>query len=223
MTTKGGQLTSARRTGEASASAGAAAPGGAAISADAAASVVPVSPAAAASVASAVPAVPAVPGTRAARHGRITALIAERAVRSQGELAALLAAEGIETTQATLSRDLEELGAVKLRGVDGGVGSYVIPQDGPPRPAPGGTDRLGRLLAELLLSYESSGNITVLRTPPGAAQFLASAIDRAAPEGAIGTIAGDDTVLVVARDGMTGAQLGAVLAGYVERPPAGQD
>jgi transcriptional regulator of arginine metabolism len=164
-----------------------------------------------------------VPGTKAARHGRITALIADRAVRSQAELAALLAAEGIETTQATLSRDLEELGAIKVRGVQGGVGCYVIPEDGAPRPMAGGTGRLGRLLAELLLSTAASGNIAVLRTPPGAAQFLASAIDRAALDGVIGTIAGDDTVLLVAREGLTGADLAAAMAGYLDAPdrPAG--
>lgn len=134
-----------------------------------------------------------------------------------------MADEGIETTQATLSRDLEELGAVKLRGVDGGVGSYVIPEDGHPRPMAGGTGRLARLLAELLLSYDASGTIAVLRTPPGAAQFLASAIDRASLAGAIGTIAGDDTVLVVAREGLTGAEIGAQLAGYAAGENAGQD
>jgi transcriptional regulator of arginine metabolism len=166
---------------------------------------------------------PPPPQTKAARLGRIIALIGQRAIRSQSELAALLAGEGIETTQATLSRDLEELGAVKLRGVDGGAGRYVIPEDGHPRPMSGGTERLARLLAELLLSYDSSGNIAVLRTPPGAAQFLASAIDRASLHGAIGTIAGDDTVLVVAREGLTGAEIGAQLAGYAAGEDAGQD
>lgn len=161
-----------------------------------------------------------VPATKAARHGRITALIGERPVRSQTELAALLSTEGIEATQATLSRDLEELGAVKLRGVDGGAGSYVIPEDGAPRPMAGGTGRLGRLLADLLLSHEASGNIAVLRTPPGAAQFLASAIDRAAIDGVIGSIAGDDTVLLIAREGVTGAQLTVTLAAAAERTSA---
>jgi transcriptional regulator of arginine metabolism len=154
------------------------------------------------------------PATKAARHGRITALITDREIRSQTELAGLLADEGTPVTQATLSRDLEELGAIKLRGVDGGTGKYVIPEDGHVRPMTGGTSRLGRLLAELLLSHNASGNIAVLRTPPGAAQFLASAIDRAQPDGVIGTIAGDDTVMLVAAEGMTGAELGARMAGY---------
>jgi transcriptional regulator of arginine metabolism len=152
--------------------------------------------------------------TKAARHGKITALITEREIGSQSELAAMLAAQGIETTQATLSRDLEELGAIKLRGVDGGAGKYVIPEDGHVRPMTGGTSRLGRLLADLLLSHQSSGNIAVLRTPPGAAQFLASAIDRAALDGVIGTIAGDDTVMLVAAEGVTGAEVGEQMAAY---------
>ena len=64
------------------------------------------------------------------------------------------------------------------------------------------------------MSYQGSGNLAVLRTPPGAAQFLASAIDRASLADVIGTIAGDDTILVVARDGLTGAEVGQTLAGY---------
>ncbi len=153
------------------------------------------------------------PATKAARHGRITDLIRDRVIRSQTELGALLQAEGLQTTQATLSRDLDELGALKLRGVDGGAPVYVIPEDGSPRPA-GGTSRLARLFADLLLSYEASGNLVVLRTPPGAAGFLASAIDRAALVDVIGTIAGDDTILVVARAGLSGDDLGRQLAAY---------
>ncbi len=147
-------------------------------------------------------------GTRAARQARIVDLVAERAVRSQTELATLLAAEGVETTQATLSRDLDELGAVKLRGADGGAAVYVIPEDGNPvRGVQGGTSRLTRLLSELLVSADGSANLTVLRTPPGAAQFLASAIDRAALHEVVGTIAGDDTLVVICREPVTGLQL----------------
>ena len=152
--------------------------------------------------------------TKAARHGRITELIRSHVVRSQTELAELLAVSGLQVTQATLSRDLEELGALKLRGVDGGAPVYRIPEDGGPRPMVGGTSRLSRLLGELLLSHSGSGNLAVLRTPPGAAQYLASAIDRASLVDVIGTIAGDDTILVVARDGLTGAEVGRTLAGY---------
>ena len=135
-----------------------------------------------------------------------------RRCSSQSELAALLADEGIEVTQATLSRDLEELGAVKLRGADGGVGVYLVPEDGSPvRGVSGGTARLSRLLGELLVSADASANLAVLRTPPGGADYLASAIDRAALPYVVGTIAGDDTVFVAAREPMTGAELARTL------------
>ncbi len=163
------------------------------------------------------------PATKAARHGRITGLIRDGAIRSQTELAALLQAEGVHTTQATLSRDLEELGALKLRGVDGGAPVYVIPEDGSPRPMAGGTSRLARLFGELLLSAQASGNLVVLRTPPGAAQFLASAIDRAGLVDVIGTIAGDDTILVVAAAGLSGEELGRRLGAYAQPPRAAAD
>jgi transcriptional regulator of arginine metabolism len=150
--------------------------------------------------------------TRAARVARIVELVAREQIRSQSELLGLLEAEGIETTQATLSRDLDELGAVKLRGASGGVPVYVIPDDGSPvRGVEGGTVRLSRLLAELLVSADASGNLAVLRTPPGAAHYLASALDRAALNDVVGTIAGDDTLVVVAREPLTGAQLVARL------------
>lgn len=146
--------------------------------------------------------------TRAGRQARIVTLLSSNPVRSQSELATMLAEEGIDVTQATLSRDLEELGAVKLRGADGGTGVYIVPEDGSPvRGVSGGTDRMARLLNELLVSTEASGNLAVLRTPPGAAHYLASAIDRASLPHVVGTIAGDDTILVVAREPMTGAEL----------------
>ncbi|OBG22030.1 arginine repressor [Mycobacterium sp. 852002-51057_SCH5723018] len=146
--------------------------------------------------------------TRAGRQARIVAILSSAPISSQSELAARLAGEGIDVTQATLSRDLEELGAVKLRGADGGVGVYIVPEDGSPvRGVSGGTDRMSRLLGELLVSTDASGNLAVLRTPPGAAHYLASAIDRAALPYVVGTVAGDDTILVVAREPMTGAEL----------------
>ncbi|MQA63346.1 MAG: arginine repressor [Actinophytocola sp.] len=150
--------------------------------------------------------------TRAGRQARIIELVSSSGIRSQTELAKILAAEGIEVTQATLSRDLDELGAVKLRAADGGAPVYVIPEDGNPvKGVQGGTSRLSRLLAELLVSAEGSANITVVRTPPGAAQFLASAIDRAALAEVLGTIAGDDTVMVIARDPIGGDALARLL------------
>lgn len=148
--------------------------------------------------------------TRAGRQARIVEVLSAASVRSQTELAAILASAGIEVTQATLSRDLEELGAVKVRGVDGGAGVYVVPDAGSPvRAVSGGTGRLGRLLGELLVSVDSTANLAVLRTPPGAADYLASAIDRAALPYVVGTIAGDDTIFVAAREPMTGAELAA--------------
>ena len=145
---------------------------------------------------------------RAGRQARIVAILSSSSISSQSELAARLADAGIDVTQATLSRDLEELGAVKLRGADGGVGVYIVPEDGSPvRGVSGGTDRMSRLLGELLVSTDASGNLAVLRTPPGAAHYLASAIDRAALPDVVGTVAGDDTILVVAREPTTGAEL----------------
>jgi transcriptional regulator of arginine metabolism len=155
------------------------------------------------------------PMSKQARHARIVALIRDRAVRSQGELGDLLAAEGLSTTQATLSRDLEELGAIKLRGTDGTAAAYVIPEDGNPplRSAAQAPERLKRLLRELLTGADASGNLVVLRTPPGAAQFLASAFDRSGLPDVVGTIAGDDTILVVARqDEPAGGSAGGLLA-----------
>ncbi len=155
------------------------------------------------------------PPTKAARHARIAALVSARPVRSQGELVRLLASEGVVVTQATLSRDLEELGASKRRTADGTM-VYAVPADGPagesdrsPSEPPG---RLTRLLAELLVGADSSGNLAVLRTPPGGAHLLASALDRAGVDGLVGCIAGDDTVLLVARDIAGGAVLASRIA-----------
>ena len=146
--------------------------------------------------------------TRSARQARIAELIAAHPVNSQTQLAALLAEVGIEVTQATLSRDLEELGAVKLRGSDGAPASYVLPPENAPlRPAQAAPPRLTRLLADLLTSAEGSANLAVLKTPPGAGQFLASALDKVGLPDVMGTIAGDDTVLVIGRDPAGGDDL----------------
>jgi transcriptional regulator of arginine metabolism len=159
------------------------------------------------------------PVTRTARHARIVEVIRACSVRSQTELAELLAGAGVQVTQATLSRDLEELGAVKVRGTDGGPAAYYIPEDGRPplRPAEQAPARLLRLLRELLTGVDASGNMAVLRTPPGAAQFLASALDRSGLPDVVGTIAGDDTILVVAREATGGAALAAKLADWAGR------
>ncbi|MEO6885456.1 MAG: arginine repressor [Jatrophihabitantaceae bacterium] len=149
--------------------------------------------------------------SKAARHARIVAVLADQQVRSQVELATALKIAGFHVTQATLSRDLDELGAVKLRTPDGGLPVYVVPDDGSPIAARGVTDdppqKLARLLAELLVSAEASANLVVLRTPPGASNFLASALDRAALPEVLGTVAGDDTILVISRNPTGGGAL----------------
>jgi transcriptional regulator of arginine metabolism len=162
--------------------------------------------------------------TRSARQARIAELIAAAPVTSQTQLAALLAENGVEVTQATLSRDLEELGAVKLRGADGAPASYVLPPENAPlRPAlsrEAAPARLTRLLGDLLTAAEGSANLAVLRTPPGAAQFLASALDKVALPDVLGTIAGDDTLLVVSRDPDGGPALAARFKALAERSPS---
>lgn len=151
------------------------------------------------------------PATKAARQQLIVDLVSSRAVRSQSELADLLAESGVSVNQATLSRDLVELDAVKVRSSAGQV--YAVPGEGGDRSPVvadtiAGQARLARLCGELLVSARASANLVVLRTPPGAAQFFASAIDHAAPAGVLGTIAGDDTVLVIS----AGADAGPAVA-----------
>lgn len=143
--------------------------------------------------------------SKTARQQLIVALLAGGEVTSQIQLADLLAARGIDVTQATLSRDLVELRAEKVRGASGSLVYQVPPDGGDVRGGrfPGTVEqfeaRLPRLLEELLASAETAGNLLVLRTPPGAAQFLASAIDRSVLPDVLGTIAGDDTILMIIR------------------------
>ena len=150
------------------------------------------------------------PTTKTARQARITALLSSRAVRSQAELAALLADAGLVVGQATLSRDLVELRAVRVRGEDGGL-IYAVPPEGGERSVHSVSSqelldtRLVRLCGELLVTAEASGNIVVLRTPPGAANFLALAIDHSVMPALLGTIAGDDTVMIITREPDGGA------------------
>ena len=126
-------------------------------------------------------------------------------MRSQSELVELLAGSGVVVTQATLSRDLVELDAVKIRTATGAL-VYAVPAEGGDRTPVSAREssasgaRLARLAGELLVSAESSANLVVLRTPPGAAQLLASAVDKSGLAEVLGTIAGDDTVLVIGRE-----------------------
>jgi len=166
------------------------------------------------------------PATKSARQQRIVDLVTQHAVHSQTELAQRLAADGVHVTQATLSRDLVELEALKVRAPDGAL-VYAVPGEGgdrrvaPPRETVAAAQRLGRLCGELLVSAEASGNLVVLRTPPGAAQFLGSAFDKAELHEVLGTIAGDDTVLVIGRDPVGGdALVRRFLALADSAPPA---
>ena len=116
----------------------------------------------------------------------------------------MLKDQGIEATQATISRDLEELGAVKIR-VAGGDSIYAIAEYAPARVAP--SDQLRREMAEWVAEVTSSGNLVVVRTPPGCAHVVASALDRSALSGLLGTVAGDDTIFCVAAEDIGGAGL----------------
>ena len=151
------------------------------------------------------------PATKTARQQYIVEVLSRSAVRSQSELVDRLGQAGIAVTQATLSRDLDELGAVRVRN-PAGLLVYALPGEGgdrTPRAVPdapaAAESRLARVCGELLVSAVASANLVVLRTPPGAAQFFASALDHAELADILGTIAGDDTVLVVARDPDGGA------------------
>jgi transcriptional regulator of arginine metabolism len=177
------------------------------------------------------------PVTKTARQARIAAILSHEQVRSQEELADLLERyASVHVTQATLSRDLEELGVVRLRAASGAL-VYALPEEpGGPGSRPGGAlfpshtqpdliesepdrderqaepaapTRLARYLGELMTSAEASANLVVLRTPAGAAQFMASVIDHAALASVLGTVAGDDTVLIIARDPAGGEALAA--------------
>jgi|TARA_B110000914_G_scaffold13483_1_gene10590 transcriptional regulator of arginine metabolism len=135
-------------------------------------------------------------------------MLANQAVTSQEQLVGLLADDGIESTQATVSRDLDDLGAVKVR-VPGGESVYAIPEHPADRVVP--MDQLRRVMGEWVVEVESSGNLVVLRTPPGSAHVVASALDRTGIEGSIGTVAGDDTLMVVAAEGTAASDLAATI------------
>lgn len=151
------------------------------------------------------------PTTKAARQQLIIELIRTHTIHSQTELAGLLTGRGFNVTQATLSRDLVDLGAVKVRTAKGSI--YAVPGEGGDRSLQSAQAsdlldaKLQRLLEELLVTATSSGQLVVLRTPPGAAQYLASALDRSVIPEVLGTIAGDDTVLVIAAESTSGEAL----------------
>ena len=138
------------------------------------------------------------------RQHRIARLLEDHAVSSQSQLVELLAVGGVVATQATVSRDLEDLGAVKVR-VPGGDTVYAIPELPKDRGAP--EEHLRRVLGDWVVEVRSSANIVVLRTPPGSAHVVGSALDRSGLDGLVGTVAGDDTLLVVADEETGGAEM----------------
>ena len=143
------------------------------------------------------------------RQHLIARLLEEEQVTSQPRLVELLDKEGVGVNQATVSRDLEELGAIKVR-VPGGETAYAIPALPKEQLAP--PDHLRRVLCDWVVELDRSGDLVVLRTPPGSAHVVASAIDRAGLADIVGTVAGDDTILVVASEEAGGAKVAKRLA-----------
>lgn len=142
--------------------------------------------------------------SKAQRQHRIIQILEQSPVASQQQLVELLGHGGVEATQATVSRDLEEIGAVKVRAA-GGESVYAVPELPKDRVAPG--EHLRRVLGDWVVEVASSANLVVLRTPPGSAHVVASALDRAGLPEILGTVAGDDTVLVVAIEDVGGARV----------------
>ncbi len=146
--------------------------------------------------------------TKQQRQHRISKLLEEHRVSNQSQLVELLASAGVTVNQATVSRDLDELGAIKVR-MSGGEPVYAVPEL--PRDQVAPEEHLRRVVGDWVVDIDRSGDLVVLRTPPGSAHVVGSAIDRNGMDDVVGTVAGDDTVLVVARAGR-GAGLCATMA-----------
>lgn len=142
------------------------------------------------------------------RQYRIAKLISQQAVSAQQQIVDLLAAEGISATQATVSRDLDELGAIKVRGPQG-QSVYAIPDL--PRDQTTSEDYLRRVLSEWLVEVAVARDLVLAKTPPGCAHVVAAALDRAKPEGVLGTVAGDDTLLIVVAQTSTALEVAGLL------------
>jgi transcriptional regulator of arginine metabolism len=143
------------------------------------------------------------------RQHRISRLLEQHPVSSQAQLVDLLAADGVVATQATVSRDLEELGAIKVR-MAGRESVYAIPELPKDQVAP--EDHLRRVMGDWVVEVAHSANLVVLRTPPGSAHVVASALDRAGLDDIVGTVAGDDTIIAVAAERIGGAKVAKRLA-----------
>ncbi|MFM8193011.1 MAG: arginine repressor [Actinomycetota bacterium] len=148
-----------------------------------------------------------------ARRALVISYVNQGLVHSQNDLVDLLADEGIDVTQATASRDLEDVGAVRGKDEKGLMRYLLIENSVEP------LARAARVSDELIIDITASGNLVVVKTPPGGAQLLASALDRASQSGEmrsiIGTIAGDDTVLVISRNATGGKALVAELRDFI--------
>ena len=134
------------------------------------------------------------------RHAAILRLVREEPLSTQAELADALRREGHEVVQTTVSRDVQELGLIKVRDAGGRL-VYAFAEDG------GYSEELSDALSRWTLTVEPSGNLVVLTTPYGYASALAQAIDVARHPHVAGTIAGENTVLLVSREPVTGAEL----------------
>ncbi len=144
------------------------------------------------------------------RQHRIARLLEEQAISSQGQIVEMLASEGVVATQATVSRDLEDLGAVKVR-IPGGATAYAVPERSKDAASP--DDHLRRVMGEFVVDVAHSANLVVLRTSPGSAHVIGSALDRAGYPDVLGTVAGDDTLILVCADNVGGAEVAERLAG----------
>ena len=133
------------------------------------------------------------------RQHRISQLLVDHAVTSQAMLVELLGEAGVPSTQATVSRDLEDLGAIKVRTA-GGESVYAVPEQ--PRDQQAPDDHLRRVLGDWVVEISRSGDLVILHTPPGSAHVVASALDRSGLDNIVGTIAGDDTLIVIAAEGL---------------------
>lgn len=143
------------------------------------------------------------------RQHLVAKLIEAQPVPNQGALVDLLAAEGVVATQATVSRDLEDLGAIKVR-MPGGDTAYAIPALPKEQRAP--EDHLRRVFGDWVVEVAHSENLVVVRTPPGSAHVVASALDRSGTPGVLGTVAGDDTILVIVDADLGGAAMAHTLS-----------
>ncbi|HVL79335.1 MAG TPA: arginine repressor [Sphingomicrobium sp.] len=149
--------------------------------------------------------------SRLKRQRAIVEILREGPVRSQDDIAARLIAIGHSVTQATVSRDLEQIGAVKVKR--GGNLGYALPDQLGARDW--AASRLERIFGEWVQSVETAGNLIVVRTPPGSAHVVCLAIDQAKLPEVVGTIAGDDTLFIAVRSDVAPEPLGERLRAMI--------